>query len=77
MHNFNETGFQIGIASLLKVVTSSKRRARPKLVQAGNWKWVIAIASICAAGYLISPFLILKGKVHLSAWYKEVDIPRN
>ena len=67
----------MGIASLLKVVTGSKRRAWPKLVQAGNREWVTAIASICAARYLISPFLILKGKVHLSAWYKEVDIPRN
>ena len=57
----------MGIASLLKVVTGSERRARPKLIQAGNWEWVIAIASICAAGYLISPFLILKGKVHLLA----------
>jgi hypothetical protein len=32
---------------------------------------------ICAAGYAIPPFIIYKGRVHISAWYKEESIPRN
>ena len=31
IYNFNETGFQIGVIRLIKVVTSSKRRIRPTL----------------------------------------------
>ena len=35
------------------------------------------IQSICAARYAIPPFIIYKGRVHISAWYKEELIPRN
>jgi hypothetical protein len=36
IHNFDETGFQMGIISLIKVVTGTERRARLELVQPGN-----------------------------------------
>ncbi|KAJ8118479.1 hypothetical protein OPT61_g560 [Boeremia exigua] len=49
IYNFNKTGFQIGVALSLKVVTGSERRARPELVQLGDRKWVTVIESICAA----------------------------
>jgi hypothetical protein len=32
VHNFDETGFQIGIIGSMKVVTGAERRARPALV---------------------------------------------
>ena len=32
VHNFDETGFQIGVISLIKVVTGAERRTRPKLI---------------------------------------------
>jgi hypothetical protein len=32
IHNFDETGFQMGIISLMKVVIGAERRARPELV---------------------------------------------
>jgi hypothetical protein len=35
------------------------------------------IQSICAAGYATPPFIIYKGRVHISAWYEEASIPRN
>jgi hypothetical protein len=35
------------------------------------------IQSICAAGYAIPPFIIYKGRVHISAWYEEASIPGN
>jgi hypothetical protein len=38
---------------------------------------VIVIARINAAGWLILLFLIFAGKYHLSAWYEEVEIPRD
>jgi hypothetical protein len=61
----------------MKVVTSSERRTRPQLIQPGNREWVIVIQAICSAGYATPLFIIYKGCVHISAWYKEVGIPHN
>ena len=77
VHNFDETGFQMGVIGSMKVVTGSEKRRRPDLIQPGNREWVTVIQSICAAGYAIPPFIIYKGRVHISAWYEETDIPRN
>jgi hypothetical protein len=35
------------------------------------------IQSICATGYTTLPFIIYKGRVHISAWYEEADILYN
>jgi hypothetical protein len=32
VHNFDETGFQMGVIGSMKVVTGAERRACPKLV---------------------------------------------
>jgi hypothetical protein len=77
VHNFDETGFQIGVIGSIKVVTGSERRTRPNLIQPGDREWVTVIQCICAAGYAIPPFIIYKGRVHISAWYEEADIPRD
>jgi hypothetical protein len=77
VHNFDETGFQMGVIGSMKVVTGSERRARPELVQPGDREWVTVIQSICAAGYATPPFIIYKGRVHISAWYEETDIPHH
>ena len=77
VHNFDETGFQMGVIGSMKVVTGAERCARPELVQPGDREWVTVIQSICSAGYAIPPFIIYKGRVHISAWYEEADIPRN
>jgi hypothetical protein len=76
VHNFDdETGFQMGVIGSMKVVPGAVQRTRPKLIQPGNHEWVTVIQSICAAGYTTPPFIIYKGHVHISAWYKEADIP--
>jgi hypothetical protein len=75
IYNFDETGFQMGVIGSMKVVTGSERRTRPNLIQPGDREWVTVIQSICAAGYAIPPFIIYKGRVHISAWYEETDIP--
>ncbi|KAF1926691.1 uncharacterized protein M421DRAFT_396581 [Didymella exigua CBS 183.55] len=67
VHNFNKTSFSIGVALSLKVVTGLERRAWPELVQPGDREWVTVIQSICAAGYATLPFIIYKGRVHISA----------
>lgn len=48
--NFDETGFQMGVISTSKVITSSDRKGRPRTKQPGNRKWVTAIEAIGAKG---------------------------
>jgi hypothetical protein len=43
VHNFDETGFQIGVIGSMKVVTGAERRARLELVQLGDREWVTVI----------------------------------
>jgi hypothetical protein len=74
VHNVNKTGFQMGDIDSMKVVTGKERRTQPELVQPGDCKWVTVIQSICAAGYATPPWIIYKGRIHISTWYKEVDI---
>jgi hypothetical protein len=76
MHNFDETGFQIGVIGSMKVVTGSERRSRPDLIQPGDREWVTVIQSICSDGSCTPPFIIYKGRVHISAWYEEASILR-
>ncbi|KAI0998938.1 hypothetical protein K3495_g9258 [Podosphaera aphanis] len=77
IHNFDETGFQMGVIGSLKVVTASERRNQPQLIQPGDREWITVIQGSCAAGYAITPFIIYKGRVHISAWYEESGIPLN
>ena len=60
VHNFGETGFQMGVASSLKIVTSSEGCAQPELVQPGDREWATVIQEICAAGYAFPHFIIYK-----------------
>jgi hypothetical protein len=50
IHNFDETGFMMGVIASGLVVTGAKRRGKPKKVQPGNREWVAAIQSISAGG---------------------------
>jgi hypothetical protein len=77
MHNFNKTGFQMGVIGSMKAVTGAERRAWPQLSQSGSCKWVKVIQSVCITGYATLLFIIYKERVHISAWYNEVDIPRD
>jgi hypothetical protein len=67
MHNFDETGFQMGVIGSMKVVTGSERCSQPDLIQPGDRKWVTVIQSICSDGSCIPPFIIYKGHVYISA----------
>ena len=65
-YNFDETGFQMGVGAAHKVVTGSERRHRPLATQPGDCEWVTVIQGVGAMGYAIPPFIIYKGKNHLS-----------
>ena len=48
--NFDETGFQMGVISTSKVITSSDRKGRLRTKQPGNRKWVTAIEAVNVRG---------------------------
>jgi DDE superfamily endonuclease/Tc5 transposase DNA-binding domain len=76
IYNFDETGFQMGVISTTKVITSiHKVRTKPMAIQPGNREWVTAIEAISATGQVLPPMVIFKGKMRQLAWYKE--IPRD
>ncbi|EFQ90857.1 hypothetical protein PTT_12453 [Pyrenophora teres f. teres 0-1] len=76
-YNFDEAGFIVGQISTGAVVTASERRGRPKAVQQGNREWTTVIQGINATGWAIPPFIIFKGRYHLSALYKEDNLPQD
>ena len=57
----------MGVIGSMKVVTGSERRSRPDIVQPGDREWVTVIEGIGASGYVLPPFIIYKGKNHLSS----------
>jgi hypothetical protein len=77
MYNFDEAGFMMGVISTGAVVTRSDRQGRAKMIQQGNREWTTTIQGINALGWAIPPFIIFQGKHHLSAWYKEGDLPHD
>ena len=69
IYNFDETGFQMGVISTAKVVTSAER-ARTVSLQPGNREWVTAIEAISSTGWVLPPMIIFKGQLHQQSWYQ-------
>ncbi|KAF5201710.1 Pogo transposable element [Thalictrum thalictroides] len=65
----------MGVLATAKVVTGSGRRGRPFFTQPGNREWVTVIESVNSQGWAIPPMILFEGKVHLSTWYKETQLP--
>jgi DDE superfamily endonuclease/helix-turn-helix, Psq domain len=76
-HNFDETGFMMGMISTTMVVTSSERRGRATLAQPGNREWVSVIQDINSRGQAIPPFIIVAGQYHLADWYEDSALPKD
>jgi hypothetical protein len=76
-HNFDETGFMMGMISTTMVVTSSDRYGKPTLAQPGDREWVSVIQSINSRGEAIPPFIIVAGQYHLSNWYEDSTLPKD
>ena len=74
-YNFDETGFMMGMIRPGMVVTRSDRVGKPKAIQPGNREWATAICSIAGDGYVVPPFLVVKGRFHLASWYLEHQVP--
>ena len=46
IHNFNESGFLMGVITTTKVITGAESRNRLKTAQPGNREWVTVIQGI-------------------------------
>ncbi|KFZ24719.1 hypothetical protein V502_00815 [Pseudogymnoascus sp. VKM F-4520 (FW-2644)] len=77
IYNFDETGFLMGMLSSAKVVTSSERRGKPRTKQPGNWEWVTVIQGVCATGWAVPSYVVVKGKYHLLPWYQNGQFPKD
>jgi hypothetical protein len=54
----------MGVAAILKVVTSSNRVSRAVMIQLGNREWVTVIECVNASGWSLLLFVILSSKVY-------------
>ena len=50
LHNFDKTGFMMGVICGGMVVTRADRRGRGKQLQPGNRKWATAIKCVSSNG---------------------------
>jgi hypothetical protein len=74
IYNFDETGFQMGVAHTAKVITASRHRtSRVRAIQPGNREWATVIECINTSGWCLPPMIIFSGKVHQSQWYQDID----
>ena len=76
IHNFDETGFQMGVIATAKVVTGRERAGKAIAVQPGNREWVTAIELINFTSDGPPPVIILERKVYISTWYSN-NLPRD
>ena len=60
--NCDETGFVMGLCTILKVITAAEHSERPHTVIQGNCEWVTIIECIGSGGCHIPPLVILKGR---------------
>jgi hypothetical protein len=74
-YNFDETGFMMGIICSSMVVTRADRQGKSKKVQPGNREWATAIECASSDGFVLPPFLVVRGVNHLASWYTECGLP--
>ena len=74
IYNFDETGFMIGIISIVIVVTSSERTGRVKAKQPGNREQVTVIQAVNILGWSVLLFVVVKGKYILLSQYNKFKL---
>ena len=64
IYNFNEIGFLMGILNHAKIVIILNHKNKLHTKQFGNHEWVSIIQIICANGYALLLYVIMKRKCH-------------
>ena len=68
IYNFDETGFQLGQGKPQKVISRNKQRTR--LLSSERGELLTGIECIAADGWLMEPYTVAPGLVHLERWYE-------
>ena len=53
--------------AITKVITQAEKCSHPSLIQPGNQKWVTAIETINASGWVLPSMVIFASKTHHTA----------
>lgn len=61
----------MGVISPAIVVTGADRHRKAKVVEQDNRKWVTVIQGINTDGWVLPPFIVVKGSFYLGNWYSE------
>ena len=72
-HNFDETGFTMGVGNRVNFVTTLDRRNDYIEMQQGDCECTTPVAAINAMGWVIAPCLILQAKNHYKSWYSDIN----
>ena len=73
IYNFNKIGFFMGMLNHAKIIITSNHKNKPCTKQFGNHKWVSIIQIICANGYVLLPYMIIKKNV-IFFWYQNSNL---
>jgi len=65
--NTDEKGFLMGRSSRVKVICKRSRKNTRK-TQDGNREIITVIETVCAAGGVLPPMIIYKGRAHYKGW---------
>ena len=69
-YNMDEKGFAMGLLNSFRVICS-RREKNASLRQPGNRHWVSLIECVSSKGFVLSPWVIFKGKQQQTSWQQE------
>ena len=70
--NWDETGYQIGQGKRQKVVAPISRGNNPT---GGHSESITGIECISASGWVMIPWFLPKGSIHIEEWYTDISTP--
>ena len=68
IYNFDETGYQLGQGKPQKVITRNPYRTR--ILSGERGELLTGIECVAADGWVMEPFFVAKGTVHMERWYE-------
>lgn len=73
IYNFDENGFQVGQGKPQNVISRNQHRTR--LLSGERGDLLTGIECIAADGWLMKPYFVAPGVVHLERWYEGGTLP--
>ncbi|USP82871.1 transposase [Curvularia clavata] len=77
LYNMDETGIRMGVGGQQYVITMAGDDDAIQSPSDTNRESVTVVETVAADGSVLAPFIILKGKAHLSKWYTNTNLPND